>query len=275
MEAQKIALVILYRRSKLSLVDFIAQLPELRWVKWLQLKEIPGKSTLHDWTKKFTTEFTRTLNLLLLKEEQPEIMAVDGTGLDSWQRSRHYENRIRAPKMPYAKLDLFTYVKTMLIHDHVMRIKPRHDVIAAHAMFKRTPHRGVLILGDKGYDSEPLHEEAKAKNNTLFAPVRNKGSKVRGKNRRRCTTGHENYNKRSTIESVNHAFKARRCSALRSKQHHMKKRELAWHILIYNLEIILKLPKNATRILLYKLQSLIPDRPLKKKRPKPFLIILI
>ncbi|MFQ5621249.1 MAG: hypothetical protein ACE5FT_05380 [Candidatus Nanoarchaeia archaeon] len=67
METQKVVLVILYRRSKLSLIDFIAQLPELRWVEWLQLKEIPGKSTLHDWTKKFTTEFTRKLNALLSK----------------------------------------------------------------------------------------------------------------------------------------------------------------------------------------------------------------
>ncbi|MFQ5621248.1 MAG: transposase [Candidatus Nanoarchaeia archaeon] len=151
-------------------------------------------------------------------------MAIDGTGLDSWQRSRYYERRTGEAPMPYAKLDLFIDVKNQLIHDHVMKTKPRHDVIAAHIMFKRTPHRGVLILGDEGYDIEPLHEEAQCKGNTLYAPVRNKSSKVSGKTLRRCATGHKDYSKRNNVESGIHSFKTKRCNALRSKQPHMKKR---------------------------------------------------
>lgn len=261
-ECQKVALVILFRRSGKSLRDFIAQLPELRWIQWLQLKELPSKSTLHNWCKAFPASFTRKLNALLLKKERPTLMAVDGTGLDSWQRSRHYEKRTQQSPMPYAKLDLFIDVETMLIHDHELRVKPRHDQISAHRFFRRTTHRGVIALGDMGYDSEPLHKEARHSGNLLFAPVRErKRRRIKGINRQRCSKGHEDYNKRSHIESVNHAFKARRCSALHSKEWYMKKRELAWQVLIYNLEKIIKVQKSIIKSLLRRLQSLILDRP--------------
>ena len=46
---QRVGLIILFLRSKKSLIEFIKELFESRWPIWLSLKEIPGKSTLHDW----------------------------------------------------------------------------------------------------------------------------------------------------------------------------------------------------------------------------------
>ena len=48
-DLQRIALVILYRRSGKALRDFIRLLYESQWPRWLDLRNIPGKSTLHDW----------------------------------------------------------------------------------------------------------------------------------------------------------------------------------------------------------------------------------
>lgn len=262
-EYQKLSLVILFRRSKKSLRDFIASLLELRWPRWLGLRRLPSKSVLHNWCKKYTTKFIRKLNKRLLADKKPKIMAIDATGIDSWQRSRHYQKRIGEAPMPYAKLSIHIDTENLLIFDHVLQIKPRHDVIAAESIFKRTSLRDVLTLGDKGYDSEPLHEVAHRKGNSLFAPVR-KGSfrrRPRGRYRRLCVDGNEHYGYRNTAESCFHSLKSRRIPALKSRLHYMKKRETAWHILIHNIERI----NNAIRAYIRIMRSMILDRPVKYK----------
>ncbi|MDP3989952.1 MAG: transposase [archaeon] len=201
-EFQKFSLVILFRRSKKVLRDFIAELYETKWLSWLDFKQMPSKSVLHNWCKKYTVGFIRQLNRTLLQNETPTLMAVDATGVDAYLRSKHYEKRARLePK--FNKLSIFIDVKNHLIYDHVLQMKPRHDVKSAERIFKRTSLREVKILGDKGYDSEPLHEVAQSKQNRLFAPVRESSrNNPKGWNRRRCTKGDEQYNQRSNVETV-------------------------------------------------------------------------
>jgi len=91
---QRVALIILYKRSKKSMRDFITELYESLWPRWLGLREIPGKSTLHDWLNLFEMPVIRQLHKAALTEEQPRMMSIDATGLDSWQRSRDFEKRI-------------------------------------------------------------------------------------------------------------------------------------------------------------------------------------
>jgi hypothetical protein len=233
---QQMATIILFMRSKKSLRDFTKEFKETRWIKWLGLKEIPSKSSLHRWLKRWNMKKLRKLLNAVIAKEKPKIMAIDATGFDSWQRSRHYEKRIKAEKMPYAKADILIDVNTKLIHDAILRIKPRHDVLGAESIFKRMKKKKVLILADKGYDSEKLHLIAKRKGNILFAPVRDfKVKKPKGKNRRRCTKGNFYYFKRNLVESVNFSLKSR-FSFLRSKLHFMKKREFMWRVITYNLE---------------------------------------
>ena len=245
-EFQKLSLVVLFRRSKKVLRDFIAELCETKWITWLQLKEIPSKSVLNNWCKKYPVKFIRKLNKLLLKNKKPKLMAVDATGVDACVRSRHYEKRAEK-KMDFNKLSIFIDVENHLIYDFVLQMKPRHDVVAAERMFKRTKLRNVKILGDKGYDSEPLHEVAKSKWNTLSTPVRKSPrSRPKGKNRRRCAKGDEEYNQRVNVESCIHSLKKRRIPVIRSKLYYMKKREMAMHVLIHNIEKI----KNYLRMML-------------------------
>jgi len=233
---QRIALIILYKRSKVSLVDFISQLHEMLWPRWLCLREIPGKSTLHDWLKLFEMPVIRSLHDKTLPIEKPELMAIDATGIDSWQRSRHYERRIGQPYMPYAKLDAIIDVKTLIIYDHSLRLKPRHDIIGASSIFKRIKIKQVKILGDKGYDSEPLHQLAVKTGNSLYAPVRKSPrSRPRGRFRRSCLERDKDYGRRSAVESAFHSMKQRIIPNLRAKLHYMKKREMAWGVILFNM----------------------------------------
>ena len=244
---QRVGLIALFLRSKKSLRDFILELKESRWSSWLGLKELPGKSTLHDWLKLFDLKILRLFQREILCKEKPSLMAIDATGIDSWQRSRHYEKRMfeglepyeRLNKMPYAKLDIIIDVDTGIIHDFVLRIKPRHDTLGAKSIFKRMKHKGVKILADRGYDSEPLHKIARQAGNILYAKIRKMKKGIPGGfYRKKCMIKDPEYNRRPRVESVFNAIKHRRLNALRSKQPHMKKREIAWHIIIYNLEIL-------------------------------------
>ena len=45
---QRIMIIILYLRSKKSLINFVKELHETRWPIWLELKEIPKKSMIND-----------------------------------------------------------------------------------------------------------------------------------------------------------------------------------------------------------------------------------
>src|SRR3989344_5758438 len=90
---QRVSLIILFQRSKKSIRDFLDELSEYKWISWLGLKKIPKKSTLHDWLKIFNMKIIRKICKVLLPKEI-ELTSIDGTGFDSWQRSRHYEKRI-------------------------------------------------------------------------------------------------------------------------------------------------------------------------------------
>jgi hypothetical protein len=238
---QRVALIILQMRSGKSLRKFVDELVESKWPRWLGLKELVTKSTLQRWIKKFTMFNLRRFLDQTTSVSKPEIMAIDATGFDSWQRSRHYENRLKQfgitdYKMPFAKVDLLVDTSTKLIHDFVVRVKPRHDVLGAKTMINRLKHKGVLILADKGYDSEELHKLAFKKGNLLYAPVRDfKVNSPKGRHRKRCAEGNALYSMRNIVESINFSLKSR-FRGLRNKIPYMKKREFAWKVITYNLE---------------------------------------
>ena len=258
---QRVAMIVLFQRSGKALRKFVSELRESLWPKWLGMQELVSKSTLHRWIKKWNLEVLRKILLDTVKDQKPSLMAIDATGFDSWQRSRHYEQRLKdfgvqKKHSPYAKVDLFVDTENKLIHDWVMRLKPRHDTLGAKTMIKRFPHKNVLVLADRGYDSEPLHEAVFASGNLLYAPVRDfKVKRPKGHHRRRCSRGLENYSQRNIVESINFSLKSR-FRSLRSKLHYMKKREFGWKIITYNLE---KLSESVNALLKLLLQTLIWD----------------
>ena len=66
----------------------------IRWIKWLGFSEIPSKSSLHSWIQQYSSQSLRQIVQSLLKFEKPSLMAIDATGLESWQHSGHYEKEI-------------------------------------------------------------------------------------------------------------------------------------------------------------------------------------
>lgn len=246
---QRISLIIIFRKSKKSLRDFIEELNESLWPKWLGLIRIPGKSTLHDWIKLFSMKTIRQL-FSLLRPKKVELAAIDGTGIDSWMRSRHYEKRVADLKaLPYAKLDIFIDVKKRMLLDFDLKMSREHDAKVAKRIFKRSELKGVIILADRGYDSEPLHEIVRDRGGILYAPLR-KMSKIGSRNRpggrfrRKCIKLPEFMGQRSIVESVNYSLKRRQIISLSCKRDYLKQREFGWHAILYNLLRIINLKKD-------------------------------
>ena len=250
---QRISIIILFYKSGKSLRDFIDELQETKWIHWLQLEKIPGKSTLHDWLKMFNMQLIRKI-CKLLRPKKIELTSIDGTGFDSWQRSRHYEKRASEigdlPHMPYAKVGIFIDVKTQIILDFDFIMGHKHDVKMAEKIFKRNDIQDVIGLGDMGYDSENLHEIARANGIEFYAPVR-KMSKLGLKNkrpggfyRRKCVNLPEFYGMRWINETVNSVLKRTQIHYLRSKQPFMKKREFGWNVILYNIKRKVKVQSN-------------------------------
>ena len=258
---QRVALLLLRERWNMSFQRFVKHLCETKWPRWLGLRDLPGKSTLHDWAKLFGMDKIRRFFSQLLTKEKPSVMALDGTGLDSYHRSRHYEWRVQAERTPHVKLDILIDVETMLVHDFCTRIRPRHDIIFANSSCRRLKHGNILMLADGAYDSEPLHEILKSRGNELYAPVRKSSRRFpKGRNRRRCLEKHPKYNKRSLVESTFSVIK-KRFGPLKAKSHFMKKREMALRMVVYNMERIIKIAKAIINII----QNLFRTWPFKPK----------
>jgi len=263
---QRVALIILYRRSKKSLRDFTKELHESLWINWLDLRKVPKKSTIHLWLKLFNMRHIRMLNSVLLTHKT-RLTAVDGTGFDSWQRRRHYAKRIGEPNMPYAKADLFVEVNSKEILDFSLHCHRIADVRAAEYFFKRSKISGLTILADGAYDSEPLHQIVRNKGAKLFAPVRkNSGNKPRGKYRKECVELPEFQGMRSIVETINFMLKQTQISCLKSKKSIMKQREFGWHVVLHNIKrkILLgeSLEKQEILFLLIVENQLLWTRPL-------------
>lgn len=236
---QRISLIILFRRSKKALRDFVKELQESKWFSWLQLIRIPSKSTLHYWIKQFEMKTVRQL-FNIIKPKKSKLTAIDGTGFDSFHRSRHYEKRVGFIQMPYSKVDLFVDVKSKEIIDFSLVTHHQHDIVAAKQFINRNSLKNMIVLCDGGYDCEDFHRQIFDKGGKLYAPVRkmNKNSNKKyptGWFRKKCLELPDFMGQRSIIECINAVIKRRFINYLRSKKSNMKKREFAWIMIVYNL----------------------------------------
>jgi len=59
------------------------------------VKELPSKSVLHNWLAKWDLSWLRNILSNIVAKIKPSLMAIDATGFDSFNRSRHYEKRLR------------------------------------------------------------------------------------------------------------------------------------------------------------------------------------
>lgn len=243
---QRISLIIIFRRENKPIRDFLEDLKESKWISWLGLKRIPKKSTFHDWLNLFDTKLIRELINFSVDKTNLKVAAIDGSGIKTNFRSSYYEKRLKELgekiKNSYHKLDIIVdvYGKKQII-DYSFLLKNRHDSFVAKKLLKKIKFKRCKILADKGYPNYDFIENAKARQNNFISPPKNYGGKCRHNNfkRERKIRNYESnkgiYRRRVIVECVISSLKRKQDLKLKSKLSHMKKREMGWHILFYNI----------------------------------------
>jgi len=288
---QRISLIIIFRRENKSIRDFIDWLKESKWISWLGLKKIPKKSTFHDWLDLFDTKLIRKLINLSIDKINIKVTAIDGSGIDTNFKSSYYQKRLKGlgekVNNSYHKLDIIvdTYGKKQIL-DYSFLLKNRHDSFVAKKLLKRMRLRKCKILADKGYSDYEFIETARTKQNIFISPPKNYGEKCRKDNlkRERKIRNYESnkviYRRRAIVESVFSSLKRKQSLRLRSKLSHMKKREMGWQILFYNIRRNIKFDgfgfkENLSFFILIFEIYLTPDKAVICKHLKAVFVLLV
>ena len=253
-DSQKLSVVILYIRSGKSLRDFCEEFKESKWTSWLELRFEIKKSSLNNWLRQFELDFIKKILDQTNSGEKPEVLGIDGTGIDTQFKSRYYEKRLkefgRKPKSNYHKLDIIADMNgKKKIFDFSFLMKQQHDSPIAKRLFKRLKFRNVVIVADKGYFCFDSFEQVQNQGNYLLFPPKNFGGKCIHNNilHRKIKTNYHKYldiyHKRSNVEGVFSVLKRTSLKRISSKTYSSKKREMAFKIVLYNMK------KNSSFIL--------------------------
>jgi len=120
-------------------------------------------------------------------------------------------------------------------------LKNRHDSFVAKKILKKIKFSKCKILADKGYPNYDFIDLSKTKQNNFISPPKDYGEKCKHNNlkRRKKIANFESnkviYLRKVIVECVFSSLKRKQQLRLRSKLGYMKKREMGWHILFYNI----------------------------------------
>ena len=203
--------------------------------------EVASKSTLQRYASKLKIPFWRRIfNLTIGKCSS--IFSIDGTGLEKTCASKHYIKRIDSP-YKFGKGFHFSIVVDKKGKIQGLRLRKKHgsDVKDIKNLFKNLINKPKVILMDKGYDAEWIHELFEKTGIKSIAPTRKNAR--RGFYRRKLMKKFPQklYNKRNIVESIFHAFKQKYGSNIFSKNITSARSEVYCKAILHN--IFLKITK--------------------------------
>ena len=226
---------------------------------YLGLNKLPDYTTLIKFAKRLPAAiFDKLMDAFSKLIEQPEKVAIDGTGISLDNASPHYCKRIGKAyqKRPFLKLSIIVEIKHYLILQFKIRKKARHDLIDAYPMVKKLAknYEPKVLYGDRGYDAEELFklvfEELGAY--PLILQKRLDVPKHRRKGRYRKETidafDYGEYLQRNKVETAFSILKRKFGFSIKSKDIKMQKVEAMSRIVAYNIDRLLEAGKQVILI---------------------------
>ena len=200
---------------------------------------VASKSTLQRYSKKLKLPFWKKIFNFTI-EKSSSIFMIDGTGLEKTCASKHYIKRIDG-QYKFSKGFHFSIVtdEKGKIQSLRLRKKYGHDVKDIKSLFKDLKNKPEVILMDKGYDAEWIHELFENAGIKSIAPTR-KNAK-RGFYRRKLIRyfPQKLYNKRNMVESIFHAFKQKYGSSIFSKNIASARSEVYCKAILHNISLMI------------------------------------
>ena len=211
---------------------------------------VASKSTLQRYAAKLRLPFWRKIFNLTI-EKSSSIFMIDGTGLEKTCASKHYIKRIDG-EYKFSKGFHFSIITDEKGKIQGLRIRKKysHDVKDIKVLFKHLKNKPKIILMDKGYDAEWIHELFENAGIRSIAPTR-KNAK-RGFYRKKLMRNFPKklYNKRNMVESIFHAFKQKYGSSVSSKNINSARSEVYCKAILHNIYLNILKVLGQTRCIL-------------------------
>lgn len=233
---------------------FVDYLETSKVPNYLEMDRIPHYTTLQKFAQrqniqkleKFLSKFVD------LHGKKIRNLGADATGFKSTYASEHYEMRIgrNIKKKDFIKANFFYDLDKLLIYAVKIRKKSRHDTRDLSALFNKIKSvEFKRFYADKAYDAEWFHEmihnfggESRIHLKQEDIPVHRTHGHWRKHIKRRQKNSQKG--KRSLCETINSSIKRLFGSVIRAKNLTMKKVELLFKIITYNLDRLVKISNN-------------------------------
>jgi len=233
---------------------FVDYLETSKVPNYLEMDRIPHYTTLQKFAQrqniqkleKFLSKFVD------LHGKKIRNLGADATGFKSTYASEHYEMRIgrNIKKKDFIKANFFYDLDKLLIYAVKIRKKSRHDTRDLSALFNKIKTvEFKRFYADKAYDAEWFHEmihnfggESRIHLKQEDIPVHRTHGRWRKHIKRRQKNSQKG--KRSLCETINSSIKRLFGSVIRAKNLTMKKVELLFKIITYNLDRLVKISNN-------------------------------
>ena len=165
----------------------------------------------------------------------------DATGFEDRHCTPYYSYRCSI-RHSYTKLSAGSDMNTQLVCAVVIQHHPiSHDIKHFPELFQQmvTVATPWIMVLDKGYDAESVHQMIRQNHVVSMIPVRNRGclvSRTRGKYRKQMRRIFDEslYHQRNKCETIFSVIKRRFGSETKSYSDTMKTKELLYRVLAYN-----------------------------------------
>jgi transposase len=203
--------------------------------------ECPSKSALQYTASRISSNFWNKM-LELTSGIRHKIVALDATGFSRTNPSYHYLNRIKGtmPKV-YVKLNAGLSVVNRKFCAAKIKILPSHEVKEAINLLKKT--KVEIVVADKGYDANYIHEFCVSRNIEAHIPMVNHGKakhNMMSERRLAAKNFDENiYHQRELIESCFGSIKKKFGSSVNSKKAQTIKSDIYGMLTCHNIFLFL------------------------------------
>jgi transposase len=227
-----------YQHLCALLVRYFCQLSYRRIKQLFNLLDItcPSKSALQYTSAKIKSTFWQ--KALKATSGSPYLIAIDSTGFSRTNPSYHYLRRIdgKIPKC-YVKASVAFDTRRKKYCAAKIRVLPAHDIRDVKYLLKKCEPK--VLVADKAYDANWLHEYCKKENIRAYIPIR-KWGKPRHKNMSARMKAAKNfkeriYHRRELVESGNSSIKGKYGSSVRSKKVRTIRTEIYGRLTCHNL----------------------------------------
>jgi hypothetical protein len=215
-------------------------------LRLLNLRRVPHYTTLQKFAARVPSELLdRVLRGFASEAGRVDasfIIGVDASGFRPSKASSYYTRSLKPRRVRrYVKCTLAVELRLQLVCGFKARRVARHDVVDFRPVLEKArPEPGFIVVADKGYDAEHVHEYVREElGGYAVIPPRHLEVPIwrtRGRYRKEMKRGYSKklYNQRSKDETVFSVVKRLMGEHLSSRLVRTQNRELALRLVAYN-----------------------------------------